>query len=43
MGEKSEYGRLESGAFGIVYEAFQYLLMTNVHTVESADGNCGIF
>jgi len=39
MREKSKYRGLETGFFGTIYEAFQYLAVTHVHSVKCANGN----
>jgi len=39
MREKSKHCGLEPRVFGIVCEAFQYLTVSKVHTIKSADGH----
>ena len=39
MGEKSEYRGFQVCGFGIIYEAFQYLSVTEMYSIESADGD----
>ena len=41
MWEKSKHCGLQSGIFGIVCEAFQYLAVPQVYTIKSANGHHG--